>query len=132
MQVDHEGFEREMDKQRERARQARQDVGSMQVQGGALRDIMTESEFIGYSDIKTETKIAELLQDGELVDLVQEGQKVQFILEKRRSMLKAADKSVIKAGLKAVMRLFASQTLKAPNGQHLHEGIVESGAIKKA
>lgn len=42
MEVDHDGFEREMDKQRERARQARQDVGSMQVQGGALRDIMTK------------------------------------------------------------------------------------------
>ena len=34
MAVDHEGFEEEMNQQRERARNARQDVGSMQVQGG--------------------------------------------------------------------------------------------------
>ena len=45
MKVDHKGFEAEMEKQRERARNARQDVGSMQVQGGALRDITAESTF---------------------------------------------------------------------------------------
>ncbi|MCJ2147491.1 alanine--tRNA ligase [Bacillus sp. B19-2] len=132
MEVDHDGFEREMDKQRERARQARQDVGSMQVQGGALRDIMTESEFIGYSHIKTETKIAELLQDGELADLVQEGKKVQFILEKTpfyaESGGQIGDKGWVKSG-DAVIRV--TDVKKAPNGQHLHEGIVESGAIKR-
>ena len=37
MTVDHEGFEKEMEEQRERARAARQDVDSMQVQGGVLR-----------------------------------------------------------------------------------------------
>ncbi|WP_182070297.1 alanine--tRNA ligase [Bacillus haynesii] len=132
MEVDHDGFEREMDKQRERARQARQDVGSMQVQGGALRDIMTESEFIGYSDIKTETKITELLQDGELADLVQEGQKVQFILKRTpfyaESGGQIGDKGWVKSGDAAIR---VTDVKKAPNGQHLHEGIVESGAIKK-
>ncbi len=39
MTVDHEGFETEMEQQRERARTARQDVDSMQVQGGVLGDI---------------------------------------------------------------------------------------------
>ena len=34
MTVDHEGFEKEMEAQRERARAARQDVDSMQIQGG--------------------------------------------------------------------------------------------------
>ena len=52
MKVDHKGFEAEMEKQRERARNARQDVGSMQVQGGALRDITAESTFVGYSAVK--------------------------------------------------------------------------------
>lgn len=39
LKIDLEGFEREMENQRERARNARQDVGSMQVQGGILGDI---------------------------------------------------------------------------------------------
>ena len=39
MTVDHDGFEKEMEQQRERARAARQDVDSMQVQSGVLGDI---------------------------------------------------------------------------------------------
>ena len=42
MTVDHEGFENEMEKQRERARAARQDVDSMQVQGGVLGEESSE------------------------------------------------------------------------------------------
>ena len=36
MKVDHAGFETAMEEQRKRARSARQDTGSMQVQGGVL------------------------------------------------------------------------------------------------
>lgn len=64
MTVDHEGFEEEMNQQRERARNARQDVGSMQVQGGALRDVTDESTFVGYSQTKADANIIVLLQDG--------------------------------------------------------------------
>ncbi|HVI21550.1 MAG TPA: alanine--tRNA ligase, partial [Bacillus sp. (in: firmicutes)] len=46
MSVDHDGFEIEMDQQRERARTARQDVDSMQVQSGVLGDIKNESTFV--------------------------------------------------------------------------------------
>ncbi|MCA5172678.1 hypothetical protein K1S88_26995, partial [Klebsiella pneumoniae] len=51
MTVDHAGFEREMERQRERARAARQDVDSMQVQGGVLGDIKDESRFVGYDEL---------------------------------------------------------------------------------
>ena len=39
MTVDHEGFETEMEAQRKRARAARQDVDSMQVQSEVLGEI---------------------------------------------------------------------------------------------
>ena len=131
MKVDHEGFEREMDKQRERARQARQDVGSMQVQGGALRDIKTESEFVGYTTLKTDTKVAEILQDGELTDEAHEGSKVQLILEKTPFYAESGGQIGDKGWLRseeAAIRI--TDVKKAPNGQHLHEGIVESGAVR--
>ncbi len=82
MKVDHKGFEAEMEKQRERARNARQDVGSMQVQGGALRDITAESTFVGYSSVKAEAKVIELLHDGQLISEAQEGDTVQILLDK--------------------------------------------------
>ena len=40
-----------MEKQRERARAARQDVDSMQVQSGVLGDINHESKFVGYDQL---------------------------------------------------------------------------------
>ena len=40
-----------MDNQRKRARAARQDVDSMQVQSGVLGEIHEASEFIGYDQL---------------------------------------------------------------------------------
>ena len=52
MSIDHEGFETEMEQQRERARTARHDVDSMQVQSGVLGDIKNESKFVGYDQLQ--------------------------------------------------------------------------------
>ncbi len=81
MTVDHEGFEEEMNQQRERARNARRDVGSMQVQGGALRDVTDESTFVGYSQTKADANVIVLLQDGQLIEEAHEGESIQFILD---------------------------------------------------
>ena len=51
MTVDREGFDAAMEEQRIRARAARQDTGSMNVQGGPLADFTTKSDFIGYNDL---------------------------------------------------------------------------------
>ena len=56
MTVDQAGFEKEMEAQRERARSARQDVDSMQIQGGVLGDIKVESEFVGYDQLASRSK----------------------------------------------------------------------------
>ncbi len=112
MEVDHDGFEREMDKQRERARQARQDVGSMQVQGGALRDIMTKANSSAIPISKRKRKSPSFFKTGNLPTSFKKARKFSLSWKKPRSMLKAAGKSVIEAGLKAGMPRFASQMLK--------------------
>src|SRR5690606_30151854 len=53
MTVHRGGYEAAMNGQRERARAARQDVGSMKVQGGALSDFTHKSEFVGYNELVT-------------------------------------------------------------------------------
>ncbi|MDR7909475.1 MULTISPECIES: alanine--tRNA ligase [Bacillus amyloliquefaciens group] len=132
MKVDHKGFEAEMEKQRERARNARQDVGSMQVQGGALRDITAESTFVGYSAVKAEAKVIELLQDGQLISEAHEGDTVQILLDKTpfyaESGGQIGDKGVLRSE-QAVVTI--KDVKKAPNGQHVHEGTVASGTIQK-
>ncbi|QKN78006.1 alanine--tRNA ligase [Bacillus pumilus] len=132
MTVDREGFQAEMEKQRERARNARQDVGSMQVQGGALGDIKVESTFVGYEYLTADAHIVELLQNGEIVTEAHEGDTVQILLDETpfyaESGGQVADKGTLKS---AEVIIDIKDVKKAPNGQHVHEGVVVSGTAKK-
>ncbi|MCI1590303.1 alanine--tRNA ligase [Heyndrickxia oleronia] len=131
LKVDHEGFEKEMENQRERARNARQDVGSMQVQGGVLGDIKVDSKFVGYETLSIQTKVSVLLKDGEIVDHAVTGDEIQFILDETpfyaESGGQIADEGTLTAkGLKVLVK----DVQKAPNGQHLQRAIIEEGEIK--
>ncbi|UYO34575.1 alanine--tRNA ligase [Bacillus zhangzhouensis] len=132
MTVDREGFQAEMEKQRERARNARQDVGSMQVQGGALGDIKVESTFVGYEKLTANSRIIELLQNGEIVSEAHEGDTVQILLDETpfyaESGGQVADKGTLKSA-EAIIEI--KDVKKAPNGQHVHEGVVVSGTVQK-
>lgn len=121
LKVDHEGFEKEMELQRERARAARLDVGSMQVQGGILGDIKENSEFVGYDNFDTNSKIVALVKEGELVEEAKAGDEVHFILDitpfYAESGGQIADKGTIEAN---GVKLSVKDVKKAPNGQNLH------------
>ncbi|MFS0775861.1 alanine--tRNA ligase [Neobacillus sp. 3P2-tot-E-2] len=131
MKIDHAGFETEMELQRERARSARQDVGSMQVQGGVLGDIVVESKFIGYDQLETSSTIVAIVKHGELVDEAFSGDEVQLILDVTpfyaESGGQIADRGIIQAEGVTVSVL---DVQKAPNGQNLHKAVVESGILK--
>ncbi|ESU30682.1 alanyl-tRNA synthase [Bacillus sp. 17376] len=132
LKVDHEGFEKEMELQRERARAARLDVGSMQVQGGILGDIKENSEFVGYDNFDTNSKIVALVKEGELVEEAKAGDEVHFILDitpfYAESGGQIADKGTIEAN---GVKLSVKDVKKAPNGQNLHHAVVEEGTVTK-
>ncbi len=132
MTVDHEGFQLEMEKQRERARNARQDVGSMQVQGGALGDIKAESTFVGYENLTADARIIELLQNGEIVTEAHEGETVQILLDETPFYAESGGQVADKGTLKSAEAIIDIKDVKkAPNGQHVHEGVVVSGTVQK-
>src|SRR6056297_802247 len=62
LEVDQDGFEKEMDEQKKRAREAREDVG--------------------YKHMSNEAKVLKIIQDAQVVDSVQEGNKAKVILDK--------------------------------------------------
>jgi alanyl-tRNA synthetase len=131
LSVDQAGFEKEMEGQRERARSARQDVGSMQVQGGILSDITTESKFIGYDNLETNATVVEILVDKERQPKVDKGQEFQFILDKTPFYAESGGQIGDKGYLKADgVEVHVTDVKKAPNGQNLHTGIVEEGTLK--
>lgn len=131
MKVDHAGFEIEMELQRERARAARQDVDSMQVQGGVLGDIKVESEFIGYDQLQTSSTVVAIIKNGELIEEAFSGDEVQLILDVTpfyaESGGQIADRGMIYTEGVAVA---VKDVQKAPNGQNLHKAVVESGILK--
>jgi len=132
MTVDSEGFASEMELQRERARAARQDVDSMQVQSGVLGEIKEESKFVGYEQTKTTSVITVLLKDGEIIEHAQAGDEVQFMLDVTpfyaESGGQVADKGKVLNEAQG-LKMKVKDVKKAPNGQHLHRAIVETGIV---
>ncbi|MGE7601115.1 alanine--tRNA ligase [Peribacillus sp. NPDC097675] len=130
MTVDQEGFAKEMEAQRERARSARQDVDSMQIQGGILGEIKIESEFVGYDQASVEAKIVAIVKNGELATEAHEGEDVQVILDQTpfyaESGGQIADKGTLVSEL---VKVDVLDVQKAPNGQNLHRVTVTAGTL---
>lgn len=129
--VDREGFEQAMKEQRERARSARKDVDSMQVQGGVLSELHVKSSFVGYTETKVSTRVAAIIQDDRLAEEVGEGQTCTLILEETpfyaESGGQVADKGWIAS---AQARLRVENVQKGPRGEHLHTARVEQGTLR--
>ncbi|WP_141433681.1 alanine--tRNA ligase [Bacillus sp. 03113] len=131
MTIDHAGFEHEMELQRERARNARQDVDSMQVQGGVLGEVKIESQFIGYDQLEADAKVVFILKDGSPVDEAHEGDEIQFILDTTPFYAESGGQ-IADAGILTSEQATVSvkDVQKAPNGQNLHKGAVQTGVLR--
>ncbi|MCA0755222.1 alanine--tRNA ligase [Paenibacillus sp. N4] len=131
MTVDREGFDAAMEAQRGRARAARQETGSMKVQGGPLAEFTVKSEFVGYNELVTSSRIIAIVQDDALVDLAAEGSKVAVILDRTpfyaESGGQIGDKGTI-AGNGFALQV--EDVTKAPHGQSVHHAVVVSGTAR--
>lgn len=127
--VDLEGFKVEMEAQKDRARQARLEGGSMTSQSKDLIDFKKESEFVGYETLESMAKVIGLFEDGHKV----EASKSDFNLITDKTPFYAesggqvGDRGYIE--LDNGDKLTVIDTVTAPNGQHLH--VVEEGSSIK-
>lgn len=132
MTVDKKSFDMEMEEQRNRARAARQDIDSMQVQGGIIGEIEDKSDFIGYNELVGETIITNIIVENQLINTISEGVKAQILLEKTpfyaESGGETADTGLITGKNGEEIRVINVQ--KAPNGQHVHHVEVINGTFK--
>lgn len=133
MSIDHKGFEAAMQAQRDRARNARQNVNSMQTQSEVLGNIKETSEFIGYSQTVAHAEILVMIKDGEQTEFVHEGEEVDVILDQTpfyaESGGQIADRGILSNDLVQATVLTVK---KAPNGQNLHTVRIESGELTKS
>ncbi|MBQ0138756.1 MAG: alanine--tRNA ligase [Kurthia sp.] len=130
MTVDEEGFNVEMEQQRNRARAARQDVDSMSVQSEVLANLKQASTFVGNDTLQTSTEITAIVAGGEAVKTVSEGEEALVILTETPFYAEMggqiADHGTISND---AFTAFVKDVKKAPNGQPLHTVVVESGEM---
>jgi alanyl-tRNA synthetase len=132
LEVDRAGFEAEMERQRERARAARQEAESMRVQGGPLADFTDKSEFVGYNELVTKTKIIAVIYDDQLVDMAGSGTTCQVILERTPFYAESGGQVSDHGTLRGEkMEAEVLDVSKAPRGQHVHTVTVRSGILRK-
>ena len=65
--VDIDGFKEELSKQKERARNARNNDQSMNSQNVDMLNFKDENKFVGYTDLKCEAKVIAIFKDGKKV-----------------------------------------------------------------
>lgn len=106
--VDKEGFKEYMHAQKERARNARKDLGAMKDQNKAYLDFKEESTFVGYKKTTVESEVIKVFEAGIVV------KKTPFYAE---SGGQVADSGVI---IKAGKVYEVLDVQKLPNGQFIH------------
>lgn len=127
-ELDVDTFEVEMDKQKNRARNARGDIESMSSQSKDLLNFTTKSDFIGYDLTKCEAKVIALFKNGEQVDSLSEDGEVVF----DQSIFYAESGGQISDIGYVYNKQFdgiIQNVYKAPHKQHLHKLHINSGKI---
>ncbi|MED1952494.1 alanine--tRNA ligase [Brevibacillus centrosporus] len=130
--VDRDGFDQAMEEQRERARAARQDVDSMQIQGGPLSELTVTSQFVGYTELVATGKVEVIIFENQLTEEAEEGQTVQVVLSQTPFYAESGGQIndegyLISDSVKARV----TDVQKGPKGQNVHSVTVEAGTLRK-
>ena len=132
LKVDLEGFNEEMEKQKERARASRHDDSSMQVQSDLYNRIIGDSEFVGYTQLieKSSKLLAIVDKEDNLLDKYTGTDVVKVVFERTpfyaESGGQVADRGVIIAlGFKGEVL----DVKKLPDKRHIHFVKVVEGEL---
>lgn len=137
IRVDVEGFNREMEKQRERARAARKDIEELGWESGheILIGEKAKSDFVGYDNFSIYTIVLGLIKDGKMVEEVNEGDEINIILEST-PLYPEGGGQIGDTGIiykeDGKIEVLASNKIKRGNDEFIiHKGKVVKGNFKK-
>ena len=132
LKVDLEGFNEEMEKQKERARASRHDDSSMQVQSDLYNRIIGDSEFVGYTQLieKSSKLLAIVDKEDNLLDKYTGTDIVKVVFERTpfyaESGGQVADRGeIIALGFKGEVL----DVKKLPDKRHIHFVKVVEGEL---
>lgn len=133
LELDEEGFKREMDAQKKKARDAHNSKDNSAWADSVFDklDKSVKTQFVGYDHTSSEAKILYVVKDGEIVENAQEGDEVTVILDKTafyaESGGQVGDTGVI-SSKNGILRV--ENCTKTADGKFLHSGVVESGLLE--
>ncbi|MEM7066641.1 MAG: alanine--tRNA ligase [Cyanobacteria bacterium P01_B01_bin.77] len=126
--VDVEGFETAMAAQRERSKSAHETIDLM-AQGGLAQLDLDSTDFLGYTDVTSQSLVKVILANGETVDTAEAGTEVQLVLDKTpfyaESGGQIGDRGFF-AGDNLVVRI---DDVQKDNNLYVHIGRVERGTL---
>ncbi len=126
LSVDMEGFEAEMNKQKERARQAGDFAAS---QKGVAIDAV--SEFLGYVQLENTSEVVALIKEGELVERIEAGDDAIVVLSETSFYAESGGQVGDTGSLEAsAVEFVVSNTQKQVSEAFEHHGHLNSGVVK--
>ncbi len=133
--VDMNGFEKEMEKQRERARASHRFVINAETQLGLSADVIVDlkkfkTEFVGYTCLDQKAKIVRILVDGKEVKEIKAGQSAGIVLDttpfygEMGGQVGDTGEITSKTG-----KCIVSDTVRVPPDITLHNGKLTEGSL---
>ncbi|MBQ6115841.1 MAG: alanine--tRNA ligase [Oscillospiraceae bacterium] len=130
--VDQDAFQKLMQEQKERAREARKALGDLGWAGVDLGKDIPATEFLGYDHDTARARVLAIVADGELRDEIVAGTEAIVVLDQTPLYAEmgsqVADHGRITAGETVAFEVRDVQ--KNKGGKYLHEGALISGDLK--
>ncbi|RJX67366.1 alanine--tRNA ligase [Vibrio sinensis] len=125
--IDEAGFEKAMEEQRQRAREA----GQFGTDYNAVIKTDVETEFFGYTGTEGESVIAALFVEGNEVDSLSAGDKAIIILEETPFYAESGGQSGDAGVLKTESGLFTVEDTQKLGNAIAHHGVLAEGVFAK-
>ena len=127
LSIDWEGFQSETEKRRERAKASMRGTGSLKVKATVIRE---RTDFVGYEEYSSRSKVRDLVTDENSVRTVAEGSEVDVILDRTpfygEMGGQVGDSGVI-IGPKG--RIAVTNSVRTPSDVIVHVGKAVEGSV---
>ena len=128
--VDVVGFETEMEQQRKRAKNAHEPI-DLTVQGSIdkLAEQIHPTEFLGYTEARSNSKVEVVLVEGKTVEAAEVGTKIQVILDRTPFYAESGGQIGDKGYLSGDNLLVRIEDVQKESGFFVHYGRIERGTL---
>ena len=130
--VDADGFETEMEQQRQRSKEAHETI-DLTVQGSldTLAEQIDATRFVGYENVDSRSTVEAILVEGEAVEQAKTGSEVQIVLNQTPFYAESGGQIGDRGYLSGDDLVIRIEDVKKEGAFFVHFGKVERGSVQK-